>query len=92
MKNISKILKLYKAGYFSCYRSDPDPLKKVPDPDPAGQKSPDPHPCMYHSNNIACKRSKENVNENRNRGVFRRKDGGYLGAGWGEGGTLMSRV
>ena len=23
-----------------------DPLKKVPDPDPAGQKSPDPHPCF----------------------------------------------
>ena len=29
------------------------PLKKVPDPDPAGQKSPDPvpdpHPCLNHS-------------------------------------------
>ena len=29
---------------FRCYRSDPDPLKKVPDPDQAGQKSPDPDP------------------------------------------------
>ena len=36
--------------------SDPDPLKKVPDPDPAGQKSPDPTGsgssslCKYHNN------------------------------------------
>ena len=72
MKNISKKLKLYKAGYlayfisgplplfhtiwnlvyilfmvkivlyFRCYRSDPDPLKKIPYP--AGQKSPEPDP------------------------------------------------
>ena len=32
--------------YTRCYRSDPDPepdpVRKVPDPDPTGQKSPDP--------------------------------------------------
>ena len=33
-----------KNYFLNSLLQDPDPLKKVPDPDPAGQKSPDPHP------------------------------------------------
>ena len=44
--------------YTRCYRSDPDPVRKVPDPDPypAGQKSPvqDPHHWLLVSKN-RCK-------------------------------------
>ena len=32
---------LYNSRYMRCYRYDPHPMKKVTDPDPAGQKSTD---------------------------------------------------
>ena len=35
--------------HYNCQHYNPDPLKKVPDPDPAGQKSTDPTGSGYSS-------------------------------------------